>query len=89
MTCGGGIRERNVSCVRFENEYLDMNDKPQINVTVVNDTECDQDDRPPETTDCNEFPCFFQWRVGEFGDVSHGVRAYTICGKQMCMYIGQ
>ena len=70
MTCGGGIRQREVSCVRFENYYLDMNNKTQANLTVLNDTECDPDDRPAETEECNDFPCFFRWQVGNFRGVS-------------------
>ena len=69
VTCGGGVRMRDVECVMELGRYVDMNMKVQLNLTTVNDSLCNEDDRPSDTKDCNRFPCFFKWRVGPYGQV--------------------
>jgi hypothetical protein len=68
-TCGGGMRRvRNVTCVILNGRYKDMNNKTQLNVTVVDDIMCFGQNKPTETIECNTFPCFTKWTAGQYGD---------------------
>ena len=71
MTCGGGVRQRTVSCVSITGRYKDMNGKKQFNITTLEDMACNEDTRPEASRACNNHKCFFVWRAGrQYGDVS-------------------
>ena len=64
------MRMRDVDCVTIHDRYLDMNNKTHFNITILDDSACNNSRRPDELIPCNEYPCFFQWRAGQFGPVS-------------------
>ncbi|KAJ8393068.1 hypothetical protein AAFF_G00067510 [Aldrovandia affinis] len=61
VQCGGGERKTVVSCSVVINGSL----------TVVNDSHCHLDNRPPpKTRRCNAHPCPSRWVAGEWGPCS-------------------
>lgn len=68
-TCDGGISERAVECVELRH-YRNENGTVMENITVVDEADCDLNDRPTATRPCNTHRCFYQWHTGRFGSVS-------------------
>ena len=51
-------------------QFRDADGKIQLNLTVVNETQCSSYDRPRDSISCNE-RCYYEWRLGQFREVWH------------------
>ena len=74
MTCGGGVRLREVNCVTTNGTFIDMNNKTQTTYIVLNETFCGAERKPRTMIEgCNSYPCVFRWSTGTYGPVSYFV----------------
>lgn len=69
VTCGTGVEERRVTCNNITDSSTDKFGFVQFNLTVVNDSLCDDDNMPANSRECRMPRCFFQWLPGPFGQV--------------------
>ena len=70
---------RSTTCYAILGKFTDKYGQRQLNLTEVDDSECDEEDRPQEIGECNEGMCFYRWAPGAFGPVrthAFGVEVY-------------
>ena len=60
---------RSVTCNVIIGRFRDTAGKIQLNLTVVNETLCNMDDRPSDTQPCFIGRCPFEWRLGQYHEV--------------------
>lgn len=69
VTCGIGVQERTVTCNIITGNYTDMYGITKFNLTVVNDSLCDDELMPVRSKECRTPRCFYHWLPGPFGEV--------------------